>query len=220
MDFNEVIKGLLVYGPPMILAITLHEAAHGYVAKHFGDTTAYMLGRVTLNPIKHIDIFGTVLLPLALGFASNWSFVFGYAKPVPVNFNNLRDPKRDMLWVAAAGPGSNIVQMLIWAAVGWLLLRFTSPTGLVAPFWVPVAAAGIFVNIVIAILNLLPLLPLDGGRVVTSLLPNRLAYQFSRLEPYGMVILIVLIFTGVLGKVLTPAIRFSEALVYALFGFN
>jgi Zn-dependent protease len=220
MDFNELLKAILVYGPPMILAITLHEAAHGYVAKHFGDTTAYMLGRVTLNPIKHVDLIGTIVLPLALGWASNWSFIFGYAKPVPVNFNNLRNPKRDMLWVAAAGPGSNVVQMLLWGVVAWLLVRFTASPGPAATFWLQVAQAGISVNVVIAILNLLPLLPLDGGRIVTSLLPNRLAYQFSRLEPYGMVVLIVLIFTGVLGKVMGPAVYYSVGLVYSMFGFQ
>jgi Zn-dependent protease len=220
MDFNEIIKSILIYGPPLILGITLHEAAHGYVAKHFGDTTAYMLGRVTLNPVKHIDPVGTILLPLAMGFFSGWHFVLGYAKPVPVNFANLRNPKRDMLWVAAAGPGSNIVQMLMWAIVAWLIVHFVPSPGVASESWVDVAAAGIKVNIALAILNLLPILPLDGGRVVTSLLPNRLAYEYSRLEPYGMMLLILLMVTGLLGMVLTPAIRFSVLAVYSMFGFQ
>jgi len=217
---SELLRSILIWGPPLILGITLHEAAHGYVAKHFGDTTAYMLGRVTLNPIKHIDPVGTILLPLALGFFSNWHFVFGYAKPVPVNFNNLRDPKRDMLWVAATGPGSNIVQMLLWAVAAWLIVRFVPSPGDATQSWVDVAAAGMRVNVVLAILNMLPLLPLDGGRVVTSLLPNRLAYQYSRLEPYGMLLLIVLMVTGVLGRVLMPLVGISLSLVYTMFGFQ
>ena len=219
MDFNEVIRGILVYGPSMILAITLHEAAHGYVARHFGDSTAYMLGRVTLNPVKHIDIVGTILVPLVVGFFSNWRFIFGWAKPVPVNFNNLRNPKRDMLWVAAAGPLSNIAQMLVWATIAKVLMLFTSPTGLVAPFWVPVALAGISVNIVFAILNLFPILPLDGGRMLASVLPGNLSYRYQGTERYGMIILLLLIFSGILGKFLVPLVVAAEEAVYALFGF-
>ena len=219
MDFNEVIKGILVYGPSMILAITLHEAAHGYVARHFGDSTAYMLGRVTLNPMKHIDVVGTIVVPLLVGFFSNWRFIFGWAKPVPVNFNNLRNPKRDMLWVAAAGPLSNVVQMLVWAVIAKMLILFTSPTGLVAPFWLPVALAGIGVNIVFAILNLFPILPLDGGRMLASVLPGNLSYRYQATERYGMIILLALIFTGVLGMFLGPLVVASEAAVYSLFGF-
>jgi Zn-dependent protease len=218
MDFNEIIKGILVFGPSMILAITLHEAAHGYVAKHFGDTTAYMLGRVTLNPIKHIDPIGTIAVPLIVGFLSNWKFVFGWARPVPVNFNNLRNPKRDMLWVAAAGPLSNVAQMLAWAAIAKLLIEFTSPTGLIAPLWLPVALAGIGTNIIFAILNLFPILPLDGGRILASLLPNKMSYAYQGTERYGMIILLLLIFTGVLGRLLSPLVEASVAAVASLFG--
>jgi len=220
MDFNEVITGVVVYGPAIILAITLHEAAHGYVAKHFGDSTAYMQGRVTLNPVKHIDIVGTILVPLALVWATHGKFLFGWAKPVPVNFNNLRNPKRDMLWVAAAGPLSNVAQMLAWVVIAKLLILFTSPTGLMGPFWEPMARAGVQVNIVFAILNLFPILPLDGGRMLASVLPANLSYHYQGTERYGMIILLVLIFSGILTGLLEPLVDSSETAVYALFGFK
>jgi Zn-dependent protease len=212
---NALIK-ILVYALPVIFAITLHEAAHGYVARHFGDSTAWMLGRVSLNPIRHIDPLGTIVLPLVTVMLSG--FMFGWAKPVPVNFNNLRNPKRDSLWVAAAGPGSNIAQALAWATVALVLAHVVSPTGLAGGFWLAVAEAGVQVNVVFAILNLFPLLPLDGGRILTSLLPDRLAYAYSRLEPYGMIILIVLIVTGALGWVLGPLVTGTLNLIYSTFG--
>ena len=219
MDTNQILQGILIWAPPTILAITLHEAAHGYVAQRFGDSTAYMLGRVTLNPIKHIDLLGTIVIPLLIGFLSGWRFVFGWAKPVPVNFNNLRNPKRDMLWVAAAGPLSNVVQMFGWAIIAKLLMEFTSPTGLVAPFWLPVALAGITVNIILAILNLVPILPLDGGRMLASVLPGPISYRYQGTERFGMIILLVLIFTGVLGALMGPLVAGTEKAVYTLFGF-
>jgi Zn-dependent protease len=212
---NALIK-ILVYALPVIFAITLHEAAHGYVAKHFGDKTAWMLGRVSLNPIRHIDPLGTIVLPLLTVMLSG--FMFGWAKPVPVNFNNLRNPKRDSLWVAAAGPGSNIAQALAWATVALVLAHLVSPTGLAGGFWLAVAEAGVQVNVVFAILNLFPLLPLDGGRIVTSLLPDKLAYAYSRTEPFGMLILIVLIVTGVLNWVLGPLVMGTLNLIYSAFG--
>ena len=218
MDPYNVLIKVLVYALPVIFAITLHEAAHGYVAKHFGDSTAYMLGRVSLNPVRHIDPIGTILLPLVTLMLSG--FMFGWAKPVPVNFNNLRNPKADSLWVAAAGPVSNIVQALIWAAVARVLVEFVSPTGLAGGFWIAVAEAGIVVNIAFAILNLLPLLPLDGGRMLAAVLPNRLSYAYSRLEPYGMLILIVLIVTPVLSSILNPLVVGGLRLVYSLFGLQ
>ncbi len=216
MDFYNVLIRILVYAIPVVFAITLHEAAHGYVAKHYGDSTAYVLGRVTLNPVKHIDLLGTIVLPIVTILLS--PYMFGWAKPVPVNFANLRHPKRDMLWVAAAGPGSNILQMIVWALVAKALLAFVTPTGLVAPFWIAVAEAGIAVNIMFAILNLFPVLPLDGGRIVTSLLPGRLSHAYSRLEPYGLIILLALLFTGVLGWLLGPVYFLSRNQVYSLFG--
>ena len=202
MDLHNVLIKVLVYALPVIFAITLHEAAHGYVARRFGDSTAWMLGRVTLNPIKHIDPLGTVVLPIVTLALS--PFMFGWAKPVPVNFNNLRRPKADMLWVAGAGPASNLVQLVIWALVAAVLARTVEPNGLVGVFWLSVANAGIEVNIMFALLNLLPILPLDGGRIVTSLLPDKLSYAWQHTERFGMIILLVLLFTGVISWVLTP----------------
>jgi Zn-dependent protease len=218
MDPYNVLIKVLVYALPVIFAITLHEAAHGYVAKHFGDSTAYMLGRVSLNPIRHIDPIGTILLPIVTLLLSG--FMFGWAKPVPVNFNNLRHPKADSLWVAAAGPGSNILQALIWALVARVLLEVVSPNGLAGSFWISVAEAGIVVNIAFAILNLFPLLPLDGGRMLAAVLPDKLSYAYSRLEPYGMIILILLIVSRALSYVLAPLVIGSLGLVYSLFGLQ
>jgi Zn-dependent protease len=217
----NLVQVIAIYALPVIFAITLHEAAHGYVAKHFGDMTAYMEGRVSLNPLRHIDPFGTIALPLILlGLTKLFGggIIFGWAKPVPVNFANLRHPKRDMLWVAAAGPISNFVMALIWA----LLVKI----GLSLPqnyFALPLAlmgAAGVFFNIIIMVLNLVPLPPLDGGRILVSLLPHRVAWRVARIEPYGFLILILLLFTGVLGYVLWPAIGVMMALVAGLFGFS
>lgn len=214
MDVYNFLITVLIYAPSVVFAITLHEAAHGYVAKHFGDTTAYMLGRVTLNPLKHVDPLGTIVVPLITAFAG---FVFGWAKPVPVNFQNLRHPKRDMLWVAAAGPGSNIVQALIWALAAKLLFE---AQGAVATYWFQVAEAGILVNLILAILNLFPILPLDGGRILASLLPARISYAYQATERYGMIILILLIVTGLLGTLLRPLLVLGVATIYALFGLR
>lgn len=219
MELN-LVQTIAVYALPVIFAITLHEAAHGYVAKHFGDLTAYTEGRVSLNPLRHIDPIGTVVLPLALLAISKLfagsGILFGWAKPVPVNFANLRHPKRDMLWVAAAGPFSNLVMALLWA----LAVKI----GIAAPdsyFALPLAlmgAAGVFINAIIMVLNLLPLPPLDGGRILVSLLPHRLAYNVSRIEPYGFIILIVLLFSGVLGMILWPVIGMVMTLAAAMIG--
>lgn len=220
MEFNtNTLIAVLVNALPLIFAITLHEAAHGYVARYFGDPTAYMLGRVTLNPAKHIDPIGTLLVPGVLMLAGS-SFLFGWAKPVPVNFNNLRSPKRDSLWVAFAGPGSNMVQVLIWALVARLLLEAVPMTGLVGPFWVAVCEAGIKWNIMLALLNLLPILPLDGGRIVTSLLPDKASYAFSRTEPYGFFVVMALALTGALSVVLGPPFIAAMRGTYSLFGLE
>ena len=205
MDVTSLVQTIAIYALPVLFAITLHEAAHGYVAKRFGDSTAYILGRVTLNPVKHIDIIGTIVLPIATLALS--PFMFGYAKPVPVNFNNLRRPKKDMLWVAGAGPASNLAQLVIWALVAAVLARAVEPTGLAGAFWLAVADAGIRINIMFALLNLLPVLPLDGGRIVTSVLPDRLSDAWQRTERFGMIILLVLLFSGVIGWVLNPLYR-------------
>jgi len=221
MDLN-LVQVIAVYAIPVILAITLHEAAHGYVAMRFGDMTAYAAGRVTLNPIRHIDPVGTVAFPLAfLAIAKLFGgggMLFGWAKPVPVNFENLRRPKQDMLWVAAAGPLSNLAMALLWGAA--------MKIGLAIPdsyFSLPLAlmgAAGVFINVIFFVLNLLPLPPLDGGRILVSLLPHRLARAVSRVEPYGFIILIVLLFTEVLGRVLWPLIAAGMAVIAAAFGVS
>lgn len=216
MDFYNLIIKVAIYAIPVIFAITLHEAAHGYVAKHFGDTTAYMLGRVTLNPVKHIDPVGTVAVPLVtLALAG---FMFGWAKPVPVNENNLRNPRPHMALVAAAGPGANLFMMALWAIIAKVLLLL--PESQVSTFWVAVAEAGIVVNVVFAVLNLFPLLPLDGGRIVSSLLPPRIAYLWSRTEPFGMIVLILLLVTGVFGRIMSPVVAAMLTRVYSAMGLS
>ena len=220
MELNELVRVVAIYALPVIFAITLHEAAHGYVAKYFGDMTAYMEGRVSLNPLRHIDPFGTVALPLILlGLTKlvGGGIIFGWAKPVPVNFANLRHPKRDMLWVAAAGPLSNFVMALIWALLVKIGLSF--PENYFALPLALMGAAGVFFNIIIMVLNLVPLPPLDGGRILVSLLPQRMASRVAGIEPYGFMILILLLLTGVLGTMLWPAIGALMALIAALFGF-
>src|SRR6266702_4618023 len=217
MDFNEITKMIAVFAVPVIFAITLHEAAHGYVARHFGDTTAFMLGRVSLNPGRHIDLVGTVFLPLVTLFATGGRIMFGWAKPVPVNFHALRHPKRDMLRVAAAGPAANLIM-----AIGWALLMKAGQTLPQSMFSLPtslMAEAGITVNIVLMVLNLLPILPLDGGRIAVSLLPDRIALGYARLEPFGFPILLLLIFLPphVLGVVMMPMVQASIGLLEAIF---
>lgn len=199
---------------PIILAITVHEAAHGYVARMFGDGTAWMLGRVTLNPLKHIDPVGTVLVP----FATLWlgGFLFGWAKPVPVNFAALRRPKQDMLWVALAGPASNLFMALCWAVVAKLAWMF--PSSYFAEPMLEMARIGININVVLMVLNLLPLPPLDGGRIAVSLLPHRPAYKLSLIEPYGMFILIFLAVTPVLGWLLSAPVVGVMKLISFIFG--
>lgn len=219
MDFSEITKMIAVFAVPVIFAITLHEAAHGYVARHFGDNTAYMLGRVSLNPARHIDLVGTIFLPLAMLFASGGRMMFGWAKPVPVNFHALRRPKRDMLWVALAGPAANLAMALGWAAA----LKIGVLSGLRQDdFLFLVSAAGVDVNLVFMALNLLPILPLDGGRVVVSLLPDSLAWSFSRLEPFGLPILIGLVVISsygydILGMFLDPIMFASKSAIATIF---
>jgi len=213
MELN-IVQQVAVYALPVVFAITLHEAAHGYVAKHFGDTTAYMLGRVSLNPLRHIDPIGTVLIPLLTLFLGG--ILFGWAKPVPVNFNHLHNPKKDMLWVALAGPGANLAMALGWAVVMKLANMMAGN-----PFSLPMALmgmAGININVVLMVLNLLPLLPLDGGRIAVSLLPSQLAYRYAKMEPYGMILLVVLLFSGVLGAIIGPLIHVTKSLILLLFG--
>lgn len=211
---ESVIQTLSIYALPVIFAITLHEAAHGYVAKHFGDLTAYAQGRISLNPVRHIDPVGTIAVPVGLLVLSSLSggagFLFGWAKPVPVNFGNLRHPKRDMLWVAAAGPGANLVM-----ALGWALMIKVAPL-LPQYFAVPlerIGMAGINVNLLLMVLNLLPIPPLDGGRMMVSLLPSRAAYRYSMIEPYGIIILLALLLAGVLDRILWPFVALLRTLI-------
>ncbi len=210
---NDIIQTIAIYAIPVIFAITLHEAAHGYVARMLGDPTAYQAGRVTLNPIKHIDPVGTLLVPVVILLASKLlgspGLLFGWAKPVPVDFGRLRRPKKDMLWVALAGPASNLVMAILWAFSIRLLLE----TGTQEGFWFQMAVAGVNVNLVLMALNLLPVPPLDGGRIVFSLLPNRLAWQYSRIEPYGMLIVIGLLVTDVLWVILSPILALGRTVV-------
>lgn len=194
MDFAELIQTVVLYALPVIFAITVHEAAHGYAARHFGDNTAYVMGRVTLNPIKHIDPIGTILMPLMLYFATSGALVFGYAKPVPVRFGNLRNPKRDMVWVALAGPGVNLVQALFWGA----LLYTLQGIGVTEEFLIKMCQGGVLVNVVMFVFNLFPLPPLDGGRVLVGLLPYRQAELVSRIEPWGFFVVMALVLAGVI----------------------
>jgi Zn-dependent protease len=213
---ENLIQTLAIYALPVIFAITLHEAAHGYVARHFGDPTAWQLGRITLNPVKHIDLLGTIVIPVLL-FVSNAGFLFGWAKPVPVDFGRLRRPKQDMLRVAAAGPGANLAMALAWA--GLLKLAIVMPDN---PYSLPLAEmgrAGIEVNAVLMLLNLLPIPPLDGGRIAVSLLPPGLAWRFARIERFGFVILLALLFFGGLSYILTPLMRSFLFFIKTLFAF-
>ncbi|CAH1749163.1 Peptidase M50 [Thauera humireducens] len=217
---DSLISTLAIWALPVLLAITLHEAAHGYVARHFGDPTADLAGRITLNPLRHIDPVGTVLVPagiLALStLFGGGGILFGWAKPVPVNFGRLRNPKADMLWVAAAGPATNLVM-----AIGWAILFRIALSGEPGAYTLPMmkmADAGMQINAVLMVLNLLPIPPLDGGRIAVSLLPHRLAWSFARLEPYGFPILLVLLFTGVLGTILWPLIAGFRFLLGVVIG--
>lgn len=241
---NQLAKTVAIYALPVLFAITLHEAAHGYVARHFGDMTAHAQGRISLNPVRHIDLIGTVVVPLAILLLTAGKFLFGWAKPVPVNYSALRRPRQHMAWVAAAGPAANLAMAVFWAmllragiamserAEAWTeVAQVYGAGGLVdaakrhgdgaVEYFIGVAAAGILVNLLLMLLNLLPIPPLDGGRVVTSLLPRRAAWRFAKLEPWGVPLLLLLIFVPVYGSnvlslILSPLLFESEALVRAM----
>ena len=197
MDTTQLIQTVLIYALPVIFAITLHEAAHGYAAQRLGDPTAAQMGRVTLNPMVHIDPIGTLLMPLLLYFGTSGAFLFGYAKPVPVRFDRLRHPKRDMVWVALAGPGANLLQALLWG----VLLYVLAGSGLTERFFIDMCKAGMLTNVVMFVFNLFPLPPLDGGRILVGLLPWRPAVLLSRIEPWGFYIVMALVLTGVVSAV-------------------
>jgi Zn-dependent protease len=241
---SQLAKTVAIYALPVLFAITLHEAAHGYVARHFGDMTAHAQGRISLNPVRHIDLIGTVVVPLAILLLTAGKFLFGWAKPVPVNYSALRRPRPHMAWVAAAGPAANLAMAVFWAmllragiamserAEAWTeVAQVYGAGGLVdaakrhgdgaVEYFIGVAAAGILVNLLLMLLNLLPIPPLDGGRVVTSLLPRRAAWRFAKLEPWGVPLLLLLIFVPVYGSnvlslILSPLLFESEALVRAM----
>jgi Zn-dependent protease len=208
----DPVQRVTIYVLPVIFAITVHEAAHGYAARYFGDMTAAAAGRISLNPLRHIDPIGTLLIPTLTLLVGG--ILFGWAKPVPVNFGRLRHPKRDMLWVAAAGPGSNLVMALLWALAIRLSPMF--PQSIAVPLAL-MGAAGIMINTVLMVLNLLPLPPLDGGRIAVSLLPYPMAVKFSRIEPYGFIILLVLMFTHILSAILWPLIMVVFNLIAWIF---
>jgi Zn-dependent protease len=197
MDFANILQTVLIYALPVLLAITLHEAAHGYAALKLGDNTAYVLGRVTLNPLKHIDPMGTIAMPLLLYFATSGAFLFGYAKPVPVHFGNLNNPKRDMVWVALAGPLANLAQALLWGAFAVSMVVFKVQSD----FFFAMADAGVLVNAVMFAFNLFPMPPLDGGRILVGVLPYPYSYHVSRVEPWGFFIVMGLVIANVINYI-------------------
>ncbi len=222
MDIAALIQTIAIAALPVIFAITLHEAAHGYAARHFGDPTAWQAGRISLNPLRHIDPVGTLLVPalilLTSSLVAGSAMLFGWAKPVPVDFGRLRHPKRDMLWVAAAGPAVNLLMALGWA--GLFKLAMLMPFNVYSLPLAEMSRTGINVNLVLMVLNLLPLPPLDGGRIAVSLLPHTLAWKFARLERWGFPILLILMFTGILGDILWPFVSLFKNLIILLFQLN
>jgi len=218
MDIHQLVQTIAIYALPVLFAITLHEAAHGYVARHFGDLTAHAQGRISLNPLRHIDLVGTIVVPLVIlattVAAGTGGFLFGWAKPVPVNYSALKKPRQHMAWVAAAGPGANLIMALAWAML--LKVAVLLPASQIPEFLELMSQAGILVNLIFMFLNLLPIPPLDGGRILTSLLPSRAAWRFAKIEPWGLPILLVLLFTNVLNGVLGPLIGVSGALIRAI----
>jgi Zn-dependent protease len=219
MDLEPLVRTIAIYALPVLFAITLHEAAHGYVARHFGDMTAHAQGRISLNPARHIDPIGTILVPIAIlalsKFAGGAGLLFGWAKPVPVNYSALRRPRQNMLWVAAAGPAANLAMAFIWAAL--FKLGELLPANYFSEPLLLMGKAGMEVNIILMLLNLLPILPLDGGRIVASLLPSRMAWGYAKLEPWGFPILLVLLFTSTLGLILEPMVSFSYRVLGTVF---
>lgn len=222
MDISALIQTIAIAALPVIFAITLHEAAHGYAARHFGDPTAWQAGRISLNPLRHIDPVGTLLVPglilLTSSLVAGSAMLFGWAKPVPVDFGRLGNPKRDMLWVAAAGPAVNLLMALAWA--GLFKLAILMPFNVYSQPLAEMSRIGINVNLVLMVLNLLPLPPLDGGRIAVSLLPHSLAWKFARIERWGFPILLALMFTGILGTIMWPFVAFFKNLIIILFHLN
>jgi Zn-dependent protease len=213
MEELTIIQKIAAYAIPIIFAITVHEAAHGYVARYFGDMTAQYLGRITLNPLKHIDPVGTIILPALTVMLGG--ILFGWAKPVPVNFSNLRNPKKNMMWVALAGPFSNLLMAIFWTFL-YARLQFFPDSSIL--FLQVMALAGIQINLILMVLNMLPIPPLDGGKVAVSLLPYPWSSYVENLERYGLFIIIFLLFSGVLGNILFPVINISKSIIFSIFG--
>jgi Zn-dependent protease len=218
MEGLTTIQQIAVLALPVLFAITVHEAAHGWVAGKLGDSTARMLGRVTLNPIKHIDPLGTVILPLAMYLMTG--FLFGWAKPVPVDWRNLRNPRRDMALVAIAGPLANLLMALLWAVATRIGYGMDESLAWLAVPLIYMGIAGVMINSILMLLNLMPILPLDGGRVLAALLPRRLAFAYSRLEPWGLFIIVGLLATGILGSVLRPLMMATRQSIMSLVGLG
>jgi Zn-dependent protease len=219
MDVHALVQIVAIYALPVLFAITLHEAAHGYVARHFGDMTAHAQGRISLNPARHIDLVGTIVVPVLILAVSKLfggaGMLFGWAKPVPVNYSALRRPRQHMMWVAAAGPAANLAMALGWAVL--FKMADLAPDNYFTRPMLLMGKAGIEVNVVLMLLNLLPILPLDGGRIVASLLPSRIAWQYAKLEPWGFPILLLLLFSSALGVILAPMISFSFRVIGTVF---
>ncbi len=223
MNLDQTVQSVAIAILPLIFAITLHEAAHGWVASKCGDKTALMMGRVTLNPVKHIDLIGTIILPIVLLFVGG--FIFGWAKPVPVAWQNLRHPRRDMALVALSGPAANFLMALIWAAIAKIAALYLVGSHQVwiasaGQFFQAAGSFGIFINCVLLILNLLPIPPLDGSRVISSLLPPKAAHVYEQLEAYGIWILLALLVFGILGFILWPPIQALSHWILNLFNLN